>query len=249
MQYSIGTEVSNWLHQRLWKDHHLRLAERIPLHSRGQIYGGQPYLCDATPCVGISTNPALNEAVRRGFSFCHATIKSRKQFAARNSHKGDGRTAVWAILFNDGTLKRRGHLICFRHELRQIPLPSVVCVFVRKTHRPPTRNSFPLYQNSFLEQSYCSLRVSAVSWQSDHPAICLSSVCRLLLFAADQVSSAVYRIWSTPGIAKRRAFLWPVSFSHIVFVLTVSILALVKTPGNHLLNALISDYPLHFLFS
>ena len=25
---------------------------------------------------------------RRGFSFCHATIKSRKQFAARNSHKG-----------------------------------------------------------------------------------------------------------------------------------------------------------------
>ena len=37
----LGTEVSNWLHQRLWKDHHLRLAERIPLHSRGQIYGGQ----------------------------------------------------------------------------------------------------------------------------------------------------------------------------------------------------------------
>ena len=35
MQYSIGTEVSNWLHQRLWKDHHLRLAERIPLYPRG----------------------------------------------------------------------------------------------------------------------------------------------------------------------------------------------------------------------
>ena len=32
----LGTEVSNWLHQRLWKDHHLRLTERIPLHSRGQ---------------------------------------------------------------------------------------------------------------------------------------------------------------------------------------------------------------------
>ena len=31
----LGTEVSNWLHQRLWKDHHLRLAERIPLYSRG----------------------------------------------------------------------------------------------------------------------------------------------------------------------------------------------------------------------
>ena len=37
----LETEVSNWLHQRLWKDHHLRLTERIPLHSRGQIYGGQ----------------------------------------------------------------------------------------------------------------------------------------------------------------------------------------------------------------
>ena len=89
-------------------------------------------------------------------------------------------------------------------------------IFVRKTHRPPTRNPFPLYQNSFLVQSYCSLRVSAVRWQSDHPAICLSSVCRLLLFTVDQVSSAVYRIWSTPGIAKRRALLRPVSFDHIV---------------------------------
>ena len=28
---------------------------------------------------------------QRGFSFCKATIKSRKQFAARNSLKGDGR--------------------------------------------------------------------------------------------------------------------------------------------------------------
>ena len=37
----LGTEVSTWLHLRFWKDHHLRLAERIPLHSRGQIYGGQ----------------------------------------------------------------------------------------------------------------------------------------------------------------------------------------------------------------
>ena len=66
---------------------------------------------------------------QRGFSFCEATIKSRKQFAVRNSLKGDGRTAVWAILFNDGTLKRRGHLIHFRHELRQIPLLSVVNTF------------------------------------------------------------------------------------------------------------------------
>ena len=38
------------------------------------------------------------------------------------------------------------------------------------------------------------------------------------------------------------------SFRSHCFVLTVSILALVKTSGNHLFNALFSDYPLHFLF-
>ena len=79
---------------------------------------------------------------QRGFSFCYATMKSRKQFAARNSHKGDGRTAVRAILFNDGTLKRRGHLIHFRHESRQIPLPSVAYIFVRKILRPPITELF-----------------------------------------------------------------------------------------------------------
>ena len=31
----LGTEVSTWLHLRFWKDHHLKLAERIPLYSRG----------------------------------------------------------------------------------------------------------------------------------------------------------------------------------------------------------------------
>ena len=37
----LGTEVSTWLHLRLWKDHHLKLTERILLQPRGQIYGGQ----------------------------------------------------------------------------------------------------------------------------------------------------------------------------------------------------------------
>ena len=39
----------------------------------------------------------------------------------------------------------------------------------------------------------------------------------------------------------------PNSFGSHCFVLTVGILALVKTLGNHLLNALFSDYPSHFL--
>ena len=124
----LGTEVSNWLHQRLWKDHHLRLAERIPLHSRGAK--GTNIM---RPLLTLRRVPVIRFRYegpdQRGFSFCFATIKSRKQFAVRNSHKGDGRTSAWAILFNDGTLKRRGHLIHFRHELRQIPLPSMVNTF------------------------------------------------------------------------------------------------------------------------
>ena len=31
----LGTEVSTWLHLRFEKDHHLKLAERIPLYPRG----------------------------------------------------------------------------------------------------------------------------------------------------------------------------------------------------------------------
>ena len=211
MQYSIGTEVSNWLHQRLWKDHHLRLAERIPLHSRGQIYGGQSVALRRCAECRWSGSGTID------------LISGDFHFAVRRLNPGN-------------------------NSLREIPIKEAVALPSEQFYLT-TELSTVVASHSFLEQSYCSLRVSAVSWQSDHTAICLSSVCRLLLFAADQVSSAVYRIWSTPGIAKRRAFLWPVSFSHIVFVLTVSILALVKTPGNHLLNALISDYPLHFLFS
>ena len=87
---------------------------------------------------------------QRGFSFCSVAIKSRKQFAARNSLKGDGRTSVRAILFNDGTLKRRGHLIDFRHELRQIPLPSVVNTFSSAIFRPPISEPFSSVPKSFF---------------------------------------------------------------------------------------------------
>ena len=83
----LGTEVSNWLHQRLWKDHHLQLAERIPLHSRGAK--GTNIM---RPLLTLRRVPVIrfryDRPDQRRFSFCYATIKSRKQFAARNSHKG-----------------------------------------------------------------------------------------------------------------------------------------------------------------
>ena len=243
----MWTEVSTWLHQRFCMDHHLRLAERIPLYSRGAK--GTNIM---RPLLTLRRVPAIrfryDTPDQRGFSFCSVAIKSRKQFAARNSYKGDGRTAVWAILFNDGTLKRRGHLIHFRHELRQIPLPSVVCFFVSNFSVHRLRSSFSLYQNSFLAQSYCSLRVSAVSWQSDHPAICLSSV-RRPFFAFSRPGHGCLSYGFRHTLPRIR--IAPVNqtvLAHIVFVLTVGILTLVKTPGSQLLNALIFDYPLLFLF-
>ena len=117
-------------------ENHLKLAKRILLHSRGQKALTQK------PFATLRRMPVIrlryDRPDRRRFSFCQATIKPRKQFAARNSHKGDGRTTVWAVLFNDGTLKRRGHhLIHFRHELRQIPLPPVEMHFRQQLFRPP----------------------------------------------------------------------------------------------------------------
>ena len=89
----LGTEVSTWLHQRFCMDHHLRLAERIPLYSRGAK--GTNIM---RPLLTLHRVPVIrfryDTPDQRGFSFCSVAIKSRKQFAARNSHKGDGRSAV-----------------------------------------------------------------------------------------------------------------------------------------------------------
>ena len=70
-------------------DHHLRLAERIPLYSRGAK--GTNIM---RPLLTLRRVPVIRfryaRPDQRGFSFCSVAIKSRKQFAARNSHKGDG---------------------------------------------------------------------------------------------------------------------------------------------------------------
>ena len=103
-------------------------------------------------------------------------IDSLKQFAARNSHKGDGRTSVWAILFNDGTLKRRGHLIYFRHELRQIPLPRWKCIFV---------NNFSVHRFRILtvRPPWSVTALSAAHFRSQQPG-------SLLCFAQSPTFSA-----------------------------------------------------------
>ena len=108
-------------------ENHLKLAERILLHSRGQKALTQK------PFATLRRMPVIrlryDRPDQRRFSFCQATIKSRKQFAARNSHKGDGRTTVWAVLFNDGTLKRRGYQILVTRSGRN-PCRRWKCIFV-----------------------------------------------------------------------------------------------------------------------
>ena len=70
-------------------ENHLKPAKRILLHSRGQKALTQK------PFATLRRMPVIrlryDRPDQRRFSFCQATIKSRKQFAARNSHKGDGR--------------------------------------------------------------------------------------------------------------------------------------------------------------
>ena len=176
-------------------------------------------------------------------------MKSRKQFAARNSHKGDGRTSVWAILFNDGTLKRRGYFTHFRHALRQIPLPSVVAHFRQENSPSTDYGTLFLYQKSFLVRTWfiCSLRVSAVSltvrslWSV---RLCLPPIFVHSSLGLCCISHHLQRSWT----AARIALLWPIPLGSHCFVLTVSLLALVKTPGNHLINASFSDYPSHSFF-
>ena len=183
---------------------------------------------------------------QRGFSFCKATIKSRKQFAARKSHKGDGCAAVWAILFNDGTLKRRGHLIYFRHELRQIPLPSAVTHFRQENSPPTDYGTLFLYQKSFLVRTgfICSLRVSTVSLTVRSPwSVTALSTAH---FRSQQPGTLLYIAPSPTQLdCSANSVTVTGSFQSHCFVLTVSHLALVKTPGNHLINASFSDYPSH----
>lgn len=176
---------------------------------------------NATPSADISICPIL-KLVRRGFSFCFTTIKSRKQFAARNSHKG--RTV--ALPFEQFYLTTElsnvvGISFIFVTSFGRYPCRRWQCIFVRKIIRPPITD-----------------------FDSQITVICNGSVSRPFSFTAAW-DSAVYRtISNTVGLQREWRYCDD-SFRSHCFVLTFSLLALVKTSGNHLINTSFLDYPSH----
>ena len=62
----IFTLIAMSLSSCIMLHHKFDSTVRILLHSRVQIYDGQSYLCDATPCVGMVANPALNDSRTAG---------------------------------------------------------------------------------------------------------------------------------------------------------------------------------------
>ena len=164
--------------------------------------------------------------------------------------KGGRSRAVWAILFNDETLKRRGYLVHFRHEFRQIPLPSVVNTFSSgklTAHRHGTLfcTKIPLW---YAHNATAALEYR-LSVDSQTTVVC-NQPCPPPLFRIQPSRARLSLVWFPAHFASHtNRACEPNSFGSHCFVLTVGIHTLVKTPGNHLLNASIFDYPLHFLVS
>ena len=136
----------------------------------------------------------------------------------------------------------------FRHEIQQIPLPSVVNTFSSgklTAHRHGTLfcTKIPFW---YTHDSSAALeyRLSVDSQTIQRSVSALSAAC----FCSQQTRFRLPYIAFDPLLGSPCEGLYcDRFFDHIVFVLTVSILALVKTPGNHLLITSIMDYPSHFL--
>ena len=119
------------------------------------------------------------------------------------------------------------------------------CIFVRKILRPPITElffctKFPFW---YAHDSSAALEYR-LSVDSQITVICNGSV-RRPCPAHNSLGTAVFRtIADTVGLQRELRYCDRFLKSHC-FVLTFSLLALVKTPGNHLINALFSDYPSH----
>ena len=127
---------------------HLRLTERIPLYSRGAK--GTNIM---RPLLTLRRVPAIRFRYdgpdQRGFSFCYATIKSRKQFASRNSHKrGDGRGPFEQFYLTTELSNVVGISHIFVTSFGRYPCLRRYHIFVRKILRPPITELFFLYQYS-----------------------------------------------------------------------------------------------------
>ena len=67
---------------------------------------------------------------QRGFSFCKTTIKSRKQFASRNSHKGDGHAPSEQFYLTTELSNVVGISFVFVTSFGRYPCRRWKCIFV-----------------------------------------------------------------------------------------------------------------------
>ena len=138
-------------------------------------------------------------------------------------------------------------------------------IFVTSFGRYPCRRWYAFSSATFPSTDYGALflctkipfwyahNVSAalehrLSVDSQITVIC-NQLCPPPLFRIQPSGARLSLIWFPAHFASHtNRACEPNCFGSHCFVLTVGILALVKTLGNHLLIILISDYPLHFLF-
>ena len=152
-------------------------------------------------------------------------------------------------MFNDGTLKRRGHLIYFSHELRQIPSPSVVNTFSSgklTAHRRGTLfcTKFPFW---YAHNATAALEYR-LSVDSQTTVIC-NQPCPPPLFRIQPSGARLSLVWFPAHFASHtNRACEPNSFGSHCFVLTVGILALVKTLGNHFAHYFNLGLPFKFPF-
>ena len=121
-------------------------------------------------------------------------------------------------------------------------------IFVRKFLRPPITELFFCTKilSWYTHDSSAALE-HRLSVDSQITVIC-KQLCPPPLFRIQPSGAQLSLVWFPAHFASHtNRACEPNSFGSHCFVLTVGILALVKTPGNHLLITSIMDYPSKFL--
>ena len=128
---------------------------------------------------------------QRGFSFCNATIKSRKQFAARNSHKGDGRGPSEQFYLTTELSNVVGISFIFVTSFGRYPCRRWKCNFVSNFSVHRFRSSFSSVPKFPLGTEVTAALEHRLSVDSQITVICYGSVNRPL-FRSQQPGALLY---------------------------------------------------------
>ena len=141
-----------------------------------------------------------------------------------------------------------GISVIFVTSFGRYPCRRWKCIFVSNFSVHRFRSSFSSVPKFPLGTEVTAALEHRLSVDSQTTVIC-NQPCPPPLFRIQPSGARLSLVWFPAHFASHtNRACEPNSFGSHCFVLTVGILALVKTPGNHLLIILISDYPLHFLF-